>query len=290
MKKINALIIISLSLIFIASCKKDEADFYESLGKGTYLTFVATTNTLDPTVPTNSVSQTVTANGSAKSVNLYVSATSTLDKTKWKLIKNIPYTGASAVLRATVAEIATALNITAASMSPGTVFNMYNEVLTETGQTFNVINTSGQDLESQPAFNLAMRWQAVVVCPAFSLPDHYNNQKYEVVRDDWQDFQVGDEINVKLGPGANEITLEGVYATSINHVDMVIKVNTSNGVATVDRYTYGRYPGDGNTYTAATTGSFNFLFPCTGLIDLNINNRSAAGTNFGNFRFILKKK
>ena len=190
-----------------------------------------------------------------------------------------------------VDDIAKALGITQAAMTPGTVYSLYNEVVTKDGRTFSLINTSSADLESQAAFNVAFRWQAVVVCPAFNLADHYNDVTYVVQVDQWEDFTPGDEILVKLGPAANQITLVNVFPTDISHKDMVVNINTANGIASVARYTYGGYSFLGPTiYTAATAGSFNFVFPCTGTIDLLLNHVSTGGTNFGNYRLVLKKK
>jgi len=156
-----------LLLLFVFSCSK-KAPFYDELGQGSYLNLVKTNNTnLNSTDANSTVGMVVKEYGEpVESVNLYVSTTATLDKTKWKLIKNFPYaSGSELTLAATTTQIATALGITQASMNPGTTYYMYNEVVTKDGRKFSSANTSFVDLESQPGFNVALSWRATVVCP-----------------------------------------------------------------------------------------------------------------------------
>jgi hypothetical protein len=289
--KTKYILYLLLPLLFMA-CKKKEGGFYETLSKGSYLNLVSISNTLDPTALTNKVTMEVTEYGEPVDfINLYVATSPTLDKTKWKLVKKIPYAGKTAIT-ATVDDIAKALNIInpTVNIAPGTVYQLYNEVVTKDGRSFSIINTSSQDLEGQAAFNVAFRWQAVVVCPAFKLADHYDNVVYTVELDQWADFAIGDEVTIKLGPAADEVTLVDVFPTAFDHKDMVVKVNPANGIASVSKYTYGGYSSAGARYTAATTGAFNFLFPCTGIIDLTLNHVTTGNSNQGNFRLVLKKK
>lgn len=286
MKKIYSIISLVL-LLFAVSCSK-KAPFYDELGQGSYLNLVKVNNTNLNSLDANStVGMVVKEYGEpVESVNLYVSQTATLDKTKWKLIKKYPYTaGSELTLSATTTEVAKALGITQASMAPGTTYFMYNEVVTKDGRTFSSANTSFGDLEGQPGFNVALSWRATVVCPY--TPAEFDNKTYKIVRDEWHDFEVGDPIQVVLGPGANQITLQGLWPTNVQHKDMVITIDPKSGAATVVRYNYGGY-GSAATYTNATTGTSNFVFSCTQTIDLTLNHQSAGGTNYGNFRLILK--
>ena len=280
---------LAILALVATSCNKS-TDFYKELGKGSYLTLVTTTNVnLDANDVASTVSQTVSSYGDpVESVNLYVSASPSLDQAAdWKLIKNIPFSGET-VISTTHQEIATKLGLTAGALEPGTVFYLYNEVVTSDGRKFSMVNTSSLDLESQPAFNVAMQWKATVVCPFETAP--FDNQTYVVVQDGWEDVFPGDELTVKLGPGADEITVEGYPATSSVHQDLVIKVDPATGAATVARFNYGAYAAGGTQYTAATAGSSNFVFACTTTIDVLLNHVSAGGANFGNYRLLLTKK
>jgi hypothetical protein len=108
------------------------------------------------------------------------------------------------------------------------------------------------------------------------------------VNDDWDDFDPGDLITVKNGPGANQITLEGVYKTSVNHKDIVVDIAPDNGAATVARQAYGTYAGDTQVFQAEGTG---FIFSCAGTINLNLRHTTTAGGAApGFFNLRLQKK
>jgi hypothetical protein len=291
MKKIQYIASL-FSLLLVLACNKSK-DFYEELGKGSYLTLVpkgsGTNKNLNATDPANAISLKVDSYGEeVQSVNVYVSATNTLDTTKWKLIKNVPFTKGETTLSVTNAQIATALGLTPGSLAPGSIFYLWNQAITKDGRRFGSYNNSAADLESQVEFNVAFRWTATVVCP-FS-PAPFDNQTYVIMRDDWEDFAVGDEVQVRLGPGANQITLVGVFPTVDAHQDLVLNVDPASGSATAARYTYGAYSVGGTKYTAATAGTGNFVFACTQTIDVTLNHMSVGGTNFGNLKLILKKK
>ncbi len=155
MKKASSFSI--LFVLLILSCSKSK-DFYEELAKGSYLTLVKQENrNLNATDPASSVSQVVNFYGEpVESINLYASATATVDKSKWKKIKNIPFNGET-TLSATNAQIATALGLTPGALAPGTTFFLYNEAVLKDGRMFSIANTSAADLESQPPFNVAFR-------------------------------------------------------------------------------------------------------------------------------------
>src|SRR5258705_7272373 len=120
--------------LLIASCDKSE-NFYEKLGKGAYLTLVKQSNGLLNAVdPNSTVGQVVNSYGEpVDNINLYVSAAATVDKTKWKLIKNIPFNGETTIA-ATNTEIATALGLTPGALAPGSVFHLYNEAVLKDGR------------------------------------------------------------------------------------------------------------------------------------------------------------
>src|SRR5215208_2440057 len=131
--------IISISFLFLlligVSCKKkDNLYDFENLTIGSYLTLTKVNNlTIKFDDQANSkVGIQVGSKGSAvESVNIYVvEGTGDLDKTKWKLIKNVPFTE-GVTLEVTPAQIATALGTT---IKPGSTYTMYNEVVTKDGR------------------------------------------------------------------------------------------------------------------------------------------------------------
>ncbi|MGK2861284.1 MAG: hypothetical protein ACSLE0_05085 [Chitinophagaceae bacterium] len=276
----------SLSIFFILlllSCNKAK-DFYDELGKGSYLTLVRSINGLLNAVdPASSVGQVVSSYGEpVESINVYASATATVDKTKWKLLKNIPFNGET-TLSATNNEIATALGLTPGALDPGSVFHIYNEAVLKDGRKFSSANTSDVDLENQGPFNAAFHWTATVVCP-------YNPATiagtYEVIKDDWQDWGPGDLVEVVVGANANQVDLSKVWPNPAfgNIVTpLTLTVDPATGVVSIPTgVTFGNYGG----FLAITGGgSSGFIFSCTGQINVRIN-ISGQGIN----QLILKKQ
>jgi hypothetical protein len=286
MKKAYSLLLFSLLLII--SCKKPK-DFYEELGQGAYLTLVQQNNGLLNAVDVNStVGQKVSSYGEAvESINLYVSATATVDKTKWKLIKNIPFNGETTV-SATNAQIATALGLTPGALAPGSVFHLYNEAVLKDGRKFSSYNTSDIDLENQAPFNVAFHFTATVVCP-------YNPATiagtYAVVKDDWQDWIVGDLVEVKAGAGTNQIDLSQVWPNPAfaNVISpLTVTVEPVSGTATIPaNVSFGNY----GAYTAVTsTGNTGFVFSCTGQISIRVHILAPPFGDQGFFQLILQKQ
>jgi hypothetical protein len=285
MKKI--LIYISLVTILFACKKAYIINDFDNFSIGSYLRLdKAEKTTLDYNkITTESVSITVTPIGSEiEKVNIYaVLGGENLDVTQWKLVKAVPATGSPFTLTVTAQELATAFGVPTSGLSPGNQYTFYNQSITKDGRTFDVAN-SEDDLEGQPAYQSAFRWQAIVFC-AYD-PATTNNVVYEVVKDGWDDFVAGDLITVKNGPAANQITLVGVYLTTTNHKDIVVDISPANGAATIARQSYGIYAGDTRTFQAEGTG---FIFSCAGVIDLNIKHTTTTGTNFGTANLKLKK-
>lgn len=274
-------------LLLMLSCSKSK-DFYDELGKGGNLTLVRQNNGLLNAVDiASTVGQVVNSYGEpVESINLYVSATATVDKTKWKLIKNIPFNGETTIA-ATNAQIATALGLTPGALAPGSVFHLYNEAVLKDGRKFSSANTSDIDLENQPAFNVAFHWTATVVCP-------YNPATiagtYRVVKDDWQDWNVGDFVEVTAGAGANQVNLSLVWpnpAVAAVVTPLTITVEPVSGTATIPaNVTFGNY----GAYTAVTsTGNTGFVFSCTGQISIRVHILAPPFGDQGFFQLILQK-
>lgn len=285
MKKTYSFLLFSLLLIL--SCNKS-TDFYKELGQGAYLTLVAQNNGLLNAVDVNStVGQKVSSYGEpVESINLYVSATATVDKTKWKLIKNIPFSGETTV-SATNAQIATALGLPPGALAPGSVFHLYNEAVLKDGRKFSSANTSDIDLENQAPFNIAFHFTATVVCP-FNASTIAGT--YTVVKDDWQDWLVGDLVEVKAGAGLNEIDLSQVWpnpAFATVTTPLSITVNPVSGTATIPaNVTFGNY----GAYNAVTsTGNTGFVFSCTGQISIRVHILAPPFGDQGFFQLILQK-
>lgn len=276
-----------LTIFLLASCSKTK-DFYDELGKGAYLTMVSSSTLLNGTDANSTINLVVNSVGApVESVNVFVAATATLDKTKWKFIKNVPFSGQTNI-SVSNSDVAKALGLTAGNLPPGTVYNLYNEVVTKDGMKYSSATTSAPDLENQPAFNTAMKWTATIICP-------YNASaiagSYKVVRDDWQDWTPGDIVTVAAGPAANQVDISSVWPNpSFGAIVTPLRftVNPTTGVVTVpDNITFGDY----GAFKAITkAGSGGFVFSCTGIINIRVRIDAPPFGDQGFSTLILQKQ
>jgi hypothetical protein len=282
-------------LIILSSCKKSEvqnplADV-ANLGVGSYITLASTVNlNFSFNTPASMVSIKVdqyAGSGDVDKIVLYVVAGSNSDPTSWKKIKTIPFTGAGTVLSATSQEVATALGVTVASLTPGNFYTFYNQILTKDGRTFDLSNTLGA-LENNSNYNACFRWQAFVTCP-FSAPVAGN---YRVVQDDWADWSPGNIVTVTDGPGANQINLSAVwpnpaYGDIVS--PLIVNIDPATGTAKVPLVTFANnYPGTATARGAGAGDVAGYVFSCTGYITLTML-VTYNGSSQGNLKLVLQK-
>jgi hypothetical protein len=275
MKKILIFLSISL-LIGVSSCKKSGeqnplADV-SNLGVGAYPTLVSNGNlNLAFNVPASAVSIKVDKYGSdIDNINLFVVAGANSDPATWKKIKTVPFTGTGTEIKATSQEIATALGVTVASLTPGNFYTFYNQVVTKDGKLYDLSN-AGSALGSNSNYNAAFQWTAYITCP-FVGPVGGN---YRVVYDgDWQDWSTGDVVVVTDGPGANQINLSQVWPNAAygNVVNpLIVNIDPATGTAKVPKTTFGSYPPLAIAQGASADDVAGYVFSCTGFITLNMN-------------------
>jgi hypothetical protein len=293
MKKV--LILLSTAIVlFTASCKKTGvqnplADV-ENLSVGSYLTLVQNVNlNLSYNVPTSLVSIKVDNYGAdVDKINLYVVKGANSSPAVWKLIKTVSYAGAGTVLSATSQEVATALAVTVADLTPGNFYTFYNEVITKDGRKFNISN-GGNALVSNSNYNASFQWQAYVTCP-FSGPIAGN---YKVMQDDWADWSAGDIVAVTDGPGANQVNLSAVWpnpAYGDISSPLIVNVNPADGTAKVPSTPFGvNYPGTAVAVGANEGDVAGYVFSCTGFITLTMK-VTYNGSSQGNLKLVLQKQ
>ncbi|MGL4632248.1 MAG: hypothetical protein ACRCVT_13685 [Leadbetterella sp.] len=178
-----------------------------------------------------------------------------------------------------------ALKITASSLKPGDQVRMRFVGYTPDGRSYSEANTVASAITSGFG-NFTTGFSTTIACV-------FNPKQFEgtwaVDVDEWEDYKKGDVIKVTAGPRADELTI-GVFATDVNHKDIVLKVtNLNTGVATVAKQNYGAYkafPAIGEL-TAEGTGSVS---GCAGTITLSLTHRDLAGASYGTARLILVKK
>ena len=288
MQRLLSYILAFAVLITIGSCKKGEVvSDYKALGTGSYLTLVKNNNLIIDyaNLSTTKISITVNEYGSpADKIKIYVTkGSTTLDRSKWKLIKEVPYSGET-LLEVKATEIATALGIPPSGLETGATYTLYNQVITKDGRSFDVANTFA-DFAGNSNYNMALVWAAVVVCP-YNATGFAGN--FEVVEDGWADYSPGDVVQVVAGPGANELTFPAIYLTSPAR-PVVIKIDPTTGAATMASQDYGDYPSYGIfNIKARTVGTNNWVFSCVGTISLKLNH-NAGGSNYGDYTLRLKK-
>lgn len=287
--KQNIIKFLSLSVLFIGvlySCKKGQiSGDSANLIEGSYLTLTKNINgNLDFSNPAATVSIQVGSKGVAvASVNIYAATGAALDKTKWKLIKNVPYTeGMNLVV--TTAELAAAL--APGVIAPGSQYTLQNEAVTADGRKFSVVNTPS-NYSSLPAYNFALTWTATAVC---SFNQAGSVGLYKVVYDgDWADYNTGDTLSVFAGPTANSIQMlaypSAVIGGGTNRQYWIVNVDPATGAATMATQYIGDYPGAPNAKAAAT----GFVFSCTGLINFKVDVTYAGGL-YGGLAFKLQKQ
>jgi hypothetical protein len=281
--------LLALLLLVVFSCKKkDLITDFDSLTLGSYLTLTSVNNTsIDySALSTSTVSITVGSKGSqVDKVNIYVTESPTTDKTKWKLVKSIPFSeGVSLDVKAT--EIATALGVQPTALEPGNQYTLYNEIVTKDGRTFSSANID-PDFEGQAGYNMAMHWTATVICPytASTIAGTYT-----VITDAWQDWQSGDQVQVTAGPGANQVNLSQVWpnpAFGAVVSPLVINVDAATGVVSIPSgIVFGNY----GSYNASTlSGSTGYVFSCTGTIDIRVHIDAGPFGDQGLVHLVLKK-
>ena len=289
MKKIFS-IITAATLLFLFGCKKGDINgAFESQSTGSYVTKVAIGNAIInyANLAGSKVDVTVKEYGNpVDKIKIYVSkGNATTDKTLWKAIKEVPYSG-DTKLEVTATEIATALGIPVTGLETGATYSLYNQVISKDGQVHDISNMNSA-MYGSPNYNALMTWQAVVVCP------FTGNMAgtYKVIKDDWVDWSPGALVQVTDGPGANQINLSQVwpnpaYGTTVN--PFVVNVAPATGAATI---TAGVTIGDYGSYTFVTgSGSTGYVFSCTGDIKLVVRMSAPPYGDQGNLGLILKKQ
>lgn len=243
-----------LLLLLAVSCKKEDNYYdFENFEIGSYLTLTKSNNlTIKFDDQANSkVSIEVGSKGSpVESVNIYVIEGASLDKTKWKLVKNVPYTE-GVTLEVTPTEISTALGT---PIKPGATYTMYNEVVTTDGRKFSSANMD-PDFEAQAGYNMAMTWTATTTCP---FDRSVFEGDFSVTKDTWEDYDIGELVKVEPGPGANQITIYAypspAYGT--NRKGVIIDVDPATSAINIPTQIVGDYGADKDV-TMEGVGSVN---------------------------------
>lgn len=267
------------------SCKKQEiiSDF-DNMVIGSYLTLAKKNNTtIDFANLANSkVSIEVNSKGSAvDKVNVYVVEGASLDKTKWKLVKTVPFTE-GVTLEVAATDISKAIG----AIKPGNTYTLYNEVVTKDGRMFSSANMD-TDFEGQAGYNQAMSWIATTTCP---YDQSVFSGSFSITKDTWADYDVGELVTVNPGPGTNQITIF-VYpspAYGTNRKGVVLNVNPSTSAVTISEQIVGDYGADKDV-TMQGVGTVNSCTKTITLTGLTFK-LGMGGPNYGSTTYQLTLK
>ncbi|GAC1427948.1 MAG: hypothetical protein NVSMB7_04850 [Chitinophagaceae bacterium] len=298
MKKI-LIIIVAVCATFFAlnSCKKTGGNInpltdVNNLTVGSYLvrdsSISANLNTSSSASKIGIVVHQYPLGEAVDHILIYAEQGTSTDTAQWRLVKSVPYTANSKVaLSVNPVELGTAFGVNPSAFTPGTLFTFFTRAVTKSGKTYDINNAGdngGGGLITGPAYKSAFSFNAYVVCPFTG----GMTGTYKVVRDDWQDWNPGDMVQVTDGPGTNQVNLSQVwpnpaYGTVIK--PLLVNVDASSGAAIVPKVDFGSY---NNIVTSAGSGS-GYVFSCTGYITLNIDVIYGGGDQ-GGLSLILQKQ
>jgi hypothetical protein len=285
-------ILTAVSVLLLSGCKKGEVKgSFASQGVGSYVTKVAIGNNIIDyaNLGTSKVDVTVKEYGTpVEKIKIFVSVgAANTDKTKWKAVKEVPYSGETK-LEVSATEIATALGIPPTGLQTGQTYTLYNQVISKDGQVHDITNMNST-MYGSPNYNSLMTWQAVVVCPyvATQIGPIGSTVPFVVLEDGWADYSPGAIVNVVV-TSATRLTFPSIFLTSParpTYVDIAL----ATGAATFPKQDYGDYgPGYPN-FNAQSTGTNNWVFSCQGTITLTLTH-TLGSAGYGTYILRLKKQ
>lgn len=286
---ITLLLVASVGVVLFSCEKKTDAADFSNNSVGAYVTLVSKGNLILDygNLATTAADITVKQYGSAiDKIKVYATEGLTnLDKTKWKAVKEFPYNGGDQQLKVTAVELAAGLGIPTTALKTGSPYTFYNELILKDGRIFNPANTNSA-YQGISNYNMAMTWQAVVVCP-YVAP---MAGTYKVIQDDWADWAAGDLVTVSDVAG-NKLDLSAVWpnpAYGSVVTPLVISLDPATGAATIPtNLVFGNY----GSYNAKTlSGSSGYVFSCTGTVTLVIHVDAGPFGDQGFLKLILKKQ
>lgn len=185
-------------------------------------------------------------------------------------------------------------------MGGGDRFDFYNITSLTNGLVFPdtillngnpVLNISPGVINTASTTSYTTGFTVYVACP-FVANDAVGT--YEVVRDDWADWNPGEQLDVVANADGTGIIIKGLYSKFRNDsrgpYDVEVLVDANTGIATVEQqpaWEYYWYAGTEGYGTGSVAGG-GFVFSCSGIINLTLEHTVTAGT-FGSYTIILQK-
>jgi hypothetical protein len=283
-------------LLIIGSCRDEDTLVLnpDSIPHGNMVTIDIITPVYDVTNLANSSFE-ATLTAPSNNIDTYVLNASRLsegtesDMVEVKKITSFPKTYD---LSLSATELATALGIDLADFLPGDQINFEAYVIGDDGDTATWDNLD-QDLGTGPGQKQAFMFTSYISCP-FDADESAGT--YRVTVDDMGAYydNLDYDLVVEAGPGENQITLINIFDhpnpdNPGQTYDVVIDVDPSSGVATVDKQPAWHSGNFGMPYGVASVKGGGFVFSCTGTIVLMMEHTVSAGS-FGSAQFVAVKQ
>ncbi len=283
MKKYLKYLLVSLSLVIIASCEDESKNRVPTPPNGAFVYLDVDTPVIDVTnIDSSSYDFTLTAPaGNIESYELSVNRNGGDDFPILTITKFPTSVSISA------ADIANALGITVADLQPGDAYNFSALITDKNGNESSIDNLNGD--AKNPGERQAFKHTTYLSCP-FNAADAAG--LYQVTFDGFFEDQPWD-VEILAGPGENQITMKNLYEPSTGQggYDIVIDVDPNTGIATVENQGVFDTDAFGWGYGEAKvrTNGPSFVFSCSGTITLLLNYNVSLGS-FGTFQFSLQKQ
>ena len=283
----SSIIICFLSLLIFGSCRKEDNPKLPDL-----IRVPLPLITLDPTGDASISAQDVNGFSGKVIIDIYFKNDIAPQKFDLVVIKNgDPATVKS--LKEGINTFPTTVEITGSMLASafgtpveGDKFDIGADVTTANGQKIEAFpltgNPYGSSIAGQPGSNTSVQY--IVLC-AFNKASF--NGTYNVVQDDWADFEVGDPIAVQPGVGDNQILVTAYPSPAFgkNRKPMVVDIDPATSVATVADQVIGDYDGAPPGATVRGSGTVN---PCGDRISILLT-VNIAGDDYADNVFIIDK-
>lgn len=291
MKILKTIFVLLAFIMGIESCKK-KSDLILSPNElivGSYIKLDSTiSNEFNfSSINTSTVSWVVSGVGEPiDKIISYASTDNSPNKTTWKKIKEFAVTNNKATITISGAELAAALGIAPTALNPGNQYPIYNELITKNGKTYSVVN-SNTDLQNASDYKTALTLRGTITCP-FVAAGFAGD--FEVVSDnDWQDFAQGEVLQITQATDTSVTLLEYPSPNyGSNRQPIVIKINPSNGRATIQPPQYAGNYGSVAAKVSTSKTIPSYIFSCTGDVIL-YQDILYGSTTYGNLFLRLKK-
>ncbi len=151
-------------------------------------------------------------------------------------------------------------NLFGAAIVLGDNFEIGADITTAAGKKFEAFPITGNSYASGVSAQPGARPTLVYIAACTFSKTSFNGN-YTVTEDSWQDFAVGEKVEVKPGVGENQIAVTAYPSPAYgkNRRPMIINVDPASFAATVPEQVIGDYDGAQPGSTVRGTGTVN---PC----------------------------